>query len=65
MEFPRESLQATTSQEYTTFTDYAIHENDAKSLCSYGRELVDDYDYSRGRSVSYKIPVTGVVEGNA
>ncbi|MBR3615034.1 MAG: type IX secretion system sortase PorU [Bacteroidaceae bacterium] len=65
MEFPRETLQTTVSQEYTTFTDYAIHENDAKSLCSYGRELVDDYDYSRGRSVSYKIPVTGVVEGNA
>lgn len=65
MEFPRETLQATSSQEYTTFADYAICENDAKSLCSYGRELVDDYDYSRGRSMSYRIPVTGVVDGKA
>ena len=65
LEFPSVTLQATTTQEYTSFTDYALYENDAKSLCSYGRELVDDYDYSRGRSVSYKIPVTGVVDGKA
>ena len=65
MEFPRETLQATTSQEYTAFTDYALYENDAKSLCSYGRELVDDYDYSGGRSMNYRIPVTGITEGKA
>ena len=62
MAFPRETLQDALA-EYNTFRDYALHENDAKSLCSYGRELVDDYDYSRGRTVKYKFPLSGVVDG--
>ena len=64
MEFPSATLQATTEDTYTTFRDYALHENEAKSLCSYGRVLVDDYDYSHGRKMNYKIPVAGVVENS-
>ena len=64
MEFPSATLQATTEDTYTTFRDYALHENETKSLCSYGRVLVDDYDYSHGRKVNYKIPVAGVVENS-
>ena len=63
MEFPSEALQATLSKEYTTFTDYALYEKEAKSLCSYGRVLVDSYDYSQGRTASYKFPVAGIVGG--
>lgn len=62
MEFPVKSLQAT-GKEYTTFKDYALYEKDKKSLCAYGRILVDDYDYSQGRVVSYKFPVAGIVDG--
>ena len=62
MEFPSESLVPDASEVYTEFTDYALYEKELKSLCSYGRVLVDNYDYSQGRSASYKIPVAGVVD---
>ena len=62
MAFPRETLQGADA-EYTTFVDYALHENDAKSLCSYGRELVDNYDYSGGRTMRYKFAIEGVADG--
>lgn len=65
MEFAAESLQPSTDVEYTVFNDYALHENEAKSLCPYGRILVDDYDYSMGRSVNYRMPATGVAGGAA
>ena len=63
MEFPSELLQATSGEVYTAFPDYVLYEKEEKSLCSYGRVLVEGYDYSRGRKVYYKMPVTGVVEG--
>lgn len=63
MEFPTATLQALGTTEYSTFTDYALYEKDLKSLCSYGRVLVDNYDYSQGRTVSYRFPVEGVVDG--
>ena len=64
-EFPSMTLQPSSDEVYTTFMDYALYEKDAKSLCSYGRVLVDDYDYSRGRKVNYKMPASGVVDGTA
>ena len=63
MEFPSETLQASGTTEYSTFTDYVLYEKELKSLCSYGRVLVDSYDYSQGRTVSYRFPVEGVVDG--
>ena len=65
MEFASETLQAGQSKSYETFLDYMLYENDVKSLCSYGRVLVDDYDFSQGRRVKYTIPATGVAEGGA
>ena len=65
MEFPLETLVADASEVNTEFLDYALYEKELKSLCSYGRVLVDGYDYSQGRSASYKIPVAGVVDAPA
>lgn len=65
MEFPVEEVIPSSKVEYTTYNDYVLHEKDAKSLCSYGRELVDDYDYSRGRRVKYELPATAVAGGKA
>ncbi|MBE6297275.1 MAG: type IX secretion system sortase PorU [Bacteroidales bacterium] len=61
--FPKENVTATPSLEITTFPAYALYEKDEKSLCSYGRVLVEGYDYSQGRSVSYKLPAANVAGG--
>lgn len=65
MGFPTDEVEFTSGIERTEFNDYMLHEKDSKSLCSYGRELVDDYDYSRGRKMDYKFPVAGIVDGKA
>lgn len=65
MQFMAVADEPTTQVEFTSFPDYVLHENEAKSLCSYGRVLVDNYDYSQGRSVNYKFPVSGIVQGTA
>ena len=62
MLFPSEKLEAQTSSVITEYPDYAVIDNDKKSHCQYGRVLVDDYDYSNGRTVSYKFPISGVVK---
>ena len=64
MLFPSEKLEAQTSSVITEYPDYAVIDNDKKSHCQYGRVLVDDYDYSNGRTVSYKFPISGVVKKN-
>lgn len=65
MAFAKAVVTDTPSKEVDTYTDYLLHEVDAKSLCSYGRVLVDKYDYSQGRSVSYKFEADGIVDGSA
>lgn len=65
MEFPIEEIVSTSGIEYTKYNDYVLHENDAKSLCAYGRQLVDDYNYTGGRTMRYKLPVSGAAEGRA
>ncbi|MBQ5752167.1 MAG: hypothetical protein IIV89_04900, partial [Bacteroidaceae bacterium] len=42
MEFPKVTLQPTTATVYTSYNDYALYEKEKKSLCSYGRVLVDN-----------------------
>ena len=64
MVFPSEKLEAQTSSVITEYPDYAVIDNDKKSHCQYGRVLVDDYDYSYGRTVNYKLPISGVVKKN-
>ncbi len=61
--FPKQQLQATTDKVYDTYPDYVLYEKEAKTLATYGRILLDGYDYASGRSVSYKFSLDGVVEG--
>lgn len=63
MEFAKAEVADRPSKEIDTYTDYLLHETEAKALCSYGRVLVDKYDFSRGRSMSYKFSAEGVVGG--
>ena len=44
---------------FTTFPDYALYENEEYSLCSFGRVLLDGYDYSTGRTKHYKFSLPG------
>lgn len=62
-QFPKQQLSATVSNVYDTYPDYALYEKEEKTLCTYGRKLVEQYDYSSGRTVSYRFPLDGVVEG--
>ena len=63
MVFPSETLSPTRDKIYTSFIDYALYEQEKKSPFSYGRVLVDEHDYSQGRTMSYKIPVVGALDG--
>ena len=68
MEFGEVAYQPTTSTVYTSYNDYALYEKEKKSLCSYGRVLVDDdaFSSSRGRTKNYKFSLDGAVkEGTA
>ena len=60
MSFPSETIEQEPTSVITEYTDYAVIDNDRKSHCQYGRVLVDDYDYTYGRTVSYKFPISGV-----
>ena len=59
-EFPAETLSASSDKRITSFPDYALHEKEEYAVCSYGRVLVENYNYSQGRTVSYRFPLEGV-----
>lgn len=63
MAFPSETIDKKPTATVTVYPDYAVIDNDRMSHCQYGRVLVDDYDYSMGRSVNYKFPISGVASG--
>ncbi len=63
--FRQETLTATTDLVYKTYPDYALREKDEKSLATYGRVMLENYNYATGRSVSYKLDIQGVVEQRA
>ena len=68
MDFVQEVFQDTlpeTSEPVTEFMDYTLYEKEEKSLCSYGRILVDKYDYSFGRTKKYEFSTIGAVPGSA
>ena len=69
MEFPKVAIEPTVSTVYTTYPDYALYEKEKKSLCSYGRVLVDNdvfaHSQGGGRARTYRFPVAGAVEGDA
>ena len=60
--FASEKIGTIPSSVVNEYPDYAVIDNDKKSHCKYGRMLVDDYDYSLGRAVEYKFPITGVAQ---
>ena len=66
MEFAKESLPdslVSGEEPVSEFTDYALYEKEEKSLCSYGRVLVDKYEYTLGRTRRYEIATPGAVGG--
>ena len=67
MVFPVESLQPTNSTVYDSYNDYALYEKDKKSLCSYGRVLVDNDAFSNsvGRAKNYNFAIDGATDGAA
>lgn len=64
LSFPKQQLAPTSNKVYDTYPDYALYEKEEKTLATYGRILLDGYDYASGRSVSYKYSLDGVVEGH-
>ena len=69
MEFAKVTLEPTVSTVYKTYPDYALYEKEKKSLCSYGRVLVDNdvfaHSQGSGRARTYYFSVAGAVEGDA
>ena len=67
MEFPTVTYEPTVQDVYTSYNDYLLYESEKKSLCSYGRRLVDNdaFSSSRGRAKSYTFPCEGAVEETA
>lgn len=64
MSFPSKTIGDVSAPTVTSYPDYAVIDNDRKSHCQYGRILVDDYDFALGRSAKYKLPISGVADGN-
>ena len=64
MEFSKVTLQPTADAVYTSYNDYALYEKEKKSLCSYGRVLVDNdaYSSSAGRAKSYSFAIDGALD---
>jgi hypothetical protein len=67
MEFAKVTLQSTTGTVYTSYNDYALYEKEKKSLCSYGRKLVDNDAFSStaSRAKSYRFAIDGAMENAA
>lgn len=67
VEFPKVALQPTTETVYTSYNDYALYEKEKRSLCSYGRKLVDDeaFSSSSSRAKSYRFALDGAMESAA
>ena len=67
MEFPKVTLQPTSDAVYTSYNDYALYEKEKKSLCSYGRVLVDNdaFSSSSTRAKNYNFAIDGAMDGTA
>lgn len=63
--FPKKTVDVVGDDICTTYPDYALYEKDEKSLCVYGRKLLDSYNYASGRTVSYKFDLPGVTSSRA
>ena len=67
MDFPKVTLEATVQDVYTSYNDYALYEKEKKSLCSYGRVLVDNdaFSSSASRAKNYNFAIDGAMDGTA
>lgn len=52
------SQSPVTSTIQTTFPEYLLHEKDEISLCTFGRTLLENDDYSSSRTKSYNFTLT-------
>lgn len=64
MAFPVAAEETSFSSTYTSFPHYTFYENDALSLCNYGRVLLDNYNFAQGRIKSYTFDTTGITGEN-
>lgn len=64
-DFPRFEQSASATMEYDTYPDYALYENDAITLCTYGSVMLDSYNYLSGRTANYKFDIEGVADERA
>lgn len=63
--FPTATALSPSKITYTTFPDYALYEKEEYSLCTFGRVLLDGYDYSSGRTKHYKFSLPGATSSRA
>ncbi len=64
LQFASTAIKEEAAAIITTTPDYTVIDEEKKSHCEYGRVLVDSYDYSSGRTVSYKFPISGVANAS-
>ena len=67
MEFAKVTLQPTTASVYISYNDYTLYEKEKKSLCSYGRKLVDNDAFSStaSRAKNYAFAIDGAMDSPA
>lgn len=51
-------------QPIDVFNEYALHEQDAYSWSTTGRELYDSYNYANGNSQKYSFTLPGITDGD-
>ena len=65
MDFPVATALSPAVVTYTTFPEHALYEKEEISLCSYGRVLLDSYDYASGRTKRYDFSLTDIAASRA
>ncbi|MBR3613437.1 MAG: type IX secretion system sortase PorU [Bacteroidaceae bacterium] len=64
MAFPVADEAVSFTSTYTSFPYYTLYENDALSMCNYGRVLLDSYNFAQGRVKSYTFDTKGITGDN-
>lgn len=64
MAFPVAGEAVSFTSTYTSFPYYTLYENDALSMCNYGRVLLDSYNFAQGRVKSYTFDTQGITGDN-
>ena len=64
MAFPKKEYSSVNTTQITTYPDYLLREKEEKSLCVYGRVLLESEDFSSSRTRSYTFDIPGVAAGS-